>query len=107
MDSMKQQQVDKVDLRLSMLRINDIVYAGVGGEVVTPIYNRLEEASPLKNTVLISIANDRIGYIPDDAMFDTPVFAVKGSPVARGCAEDGIVNGFVEMINSTLLIPKN
>lgn len=101
MDSMKQERVDAVDIRLSLLRIGDIAFAGVNGEVVTTIYERLRNLSPLKDTVLVSIANDRIGYIPSDDMFDAPVFAVNGSPVARGCAEENIVNGIVEMIRSS------
>lgn len=98
---MKQEKVEAVDIRLGLLRIGDIAFAGVNGEVVTTIYERLRNLSPLKDTVLVSIANDRIGYIPSDDMFDAPVFAVNGSPVARGCAEENIVNGIVEMIRSS------
>jgi neutral ceramidase len=46
--------------------------------------------------------NDRIGYIADDASYDTPIFEVKGSPVARGCAEQAIVRGLSNMIRQNM-----
>jgi neutral ceramidase len=47
---------------------------------------------------MMTLVNDRVGYIADDAAYDTPMFEVNGTPIARGCAESGIVNGLVEMI---------
>jgi neutral ceramidase len=47
---------------------------------------------------MITLANDRVGYIADDAAYDRPIFEVNGSPMARGCAETAIVGGLVEMI---------
>jgi hypothetical protein len=76
--------------------VNDIALADVSGEVVTNIYWHLKKASLLANTILISIVNDRIGYVPDNATYDRPIFAVNGSPMARGCVENGIVSGIVE-----------
>jgi hypothetical protein len=50
---------------------------------------------------MITMANGRSGYMPDDASYDTPNFETKASTVARGCAEHGIVNGFVGLIRET------
>jgi len=66
--------------------------------VVTNIYYHLKKSSPLSNTMMITLANDRVGYIIDDAAYDTPIFERAGSPLQRGCAENGIVDGLVEMI---------
>jgi hypothetical protein len=35
----------------------------------------------------------------DDAAYDTPIFEVNGTPAARGCAKNGIVDGLVGMIH--------
>jgi hypothetical protein len=43
-----------------------------------------------------------VGYIVDDAAYDTPIFEVKASPLERGCAEGAIVNGLVDMIEQYL-----
>jgi hypothetical protein len=102
MPDMKQEQVPEVNLRLALIMINQIAFAGVSGEVVTNIYQRLKRESPLANTIMVSLANDRIGYIPDDQAYDRQTFAVSGSPIVRGYAENGIVNGLRAMIGSEL-----
>ena len=102
MADMKQQQVSSVPIHLGLLMLNQVALTAVSGEVVTNIYSHLKQASPLANTILLTIANDRIGYIADDAAYDTPYFEVNGSPAARGCAENGIVTGLVGMINQHL-----
>jgi len=102
MADMKQAQVATVPIHLSLIMLNQIALAGVSGEVVTNIYWHLKKASPLSDTIMVTIANDRIGYIADDAAFDTPIFEVNGTPAARGCAENGIVHGLVDMIDKHL-----
>ncbi|MCS0631151.1 neutral/alkaline non-lysosomal ceramidase N-terminal domain-containing protein [Telluria mixta] len=102
MADMKQQQVDSVPLRLNLIMIGDVALTGVSGEVTNAIGTRLYALSPLTQTFLVSIANDRIGYLPSDAAYDQPLFEVNGSPVARGCAEDAIVNGLSDMIRAAL-----
>jgi hypothetical protein len=102
MESMRQADVDSVDVRLGLLMLNEVALAGVSGEVVTDVYRRLRAASPLAHTILVSIANDRVGYLPDDAAYDRRTFEVHGSPVQRGYAERGIVDGLVAMIGGQL-----
>ena len=89
-----------VTLRLGLIMLNQVAIAGVSGEVVTNIYRHLQKETPLADTILATIVNDRVGYLPDDAAYDRPIFEVNGSPAARGCAEDAIVNGIVAMIRS-------
>lgn len=89
-----------VTVRLGLIQLNQVAITGVSGEVVTNIYRHLQKETPLANTILATIVNDRVGYLPDDAAYDRPIFEVNGSPAARGCAEGAIVNGLVEMIRS-------
>jgi neutral ceramidase len=100
MTDMKQQQVSTMPLHLGLIQLNDVALTGVSGEVVTKIYWHLKRTSPLRNTVMLTIANDRLGYIADDAAYDMPLFEVNGSPLARGCAENAIVNNLTEMIKA-------
>jgi hypothetical protein len=95
-------KVPNVDLRLGVILINDVALASVGGEVVTNINTQLRRSSPLANTIMVTLANDRIGYIADDAAYDRPIFEVNGSPMARGCAENAIVDGLTGMIRTSL-----
>ncbi|WP_446924098.1 neutral/alkaline non-lysosomal ceramidase N-terminal domain-containing protein, partial [Klebsiella pneumoniae] len=102
MSNMNQKQVDNVALRLGLITLNNTALAGVSGEVVTNIGNHLAQKTPLKNTILISMANDRVGYIPDDEAYGRPIFEVKGSPFAQGCAENAIVDHLTSMMNSVI-----
>lgn len=98
MADVAQVQVPSVNLRLGLIMIDQVALAGVSGEVVSRISDHLKKTSPLSDTILISIANDRIGYLADDAAYDRPIFEVNESPVARGYAETSIVDGLVDMI---------
>ena len=88
-------------IRIGVIRINDIALSWVSAEIVYNINAHLKAASPLSNTIMVTMANGRSGYMPDDASYDTPNFESKASTVARGCAENGIVNGFVNLIDKT------
>lgn len=92
MGTMSIAQSPHVVIRLSALMLNDIAIGGVGGEVTTPIYRRLMRQTPFTRTIFATNVNDRIGYIVNDAAYDSPTFEVNGSPVARGCAEAGIAD---------------
>ncbi|MCI3278894.1 neutral/alkaline non-lysosomal ceramidase N-terminal domain-containing protein [Streptomyces cylindrosporus] len=98
METMRQETVDTVPLRLALVALGDVALTGVSGEVITEVHRRLRAESPLARTLLVSLANDRIGYLPDDAHFDRPVHSVNGCPIARGHAENAIVDGLVGLI---------
>ncbi len=88
-----------VPIRLSMVRVNDLVLAGVSGEVFNSIYQRLRDQSPV-NIMMVTHANGSSGYIPSDDAFDDVGYEVTSSSLKRGCAEPGIINGFLEMMQA-------
>ncbi len=94
--------IEAQTLHLDLLMINQIALAGVAAEVVTNIYYHLKQESPLTNTILVSLTNGRLTYIPDDAAYDAPIFEVRASSLKRGCGEGTIVYGFKEMIHKRL-----
>jgi hypothetical protein len=89
----------EIKVRLGLILLNDIAFTSVSGEAVTNVYWRLKKTSPLANTILITMANDSVGYIVDDASYDTPNFEASKTPLVRGCAEDALIDGLVGMIN--------
>jgi neutral ceramidase len=101
MSDMRQTDDSTVDLRLSLVRLGDVALAGVNGEVVTAIGRRLQDASPLPRTVVVSLVNDRVGYLVDDDAFERNTFEVRGCPVRHGHAERTIVDGLLEMIEAS------
>lgn len=94
----KWQDAESVSIRLGLLTINDIALAGVSGEVLTMIQEHLKKGSPIKNTVMITHANGSSGYIPDDAAFAQVSYEITTSHLRPGCAESGIVNGFLKLM---------
>ena len=90
---------DPVPIRLSLLRINDVALAGVSAEVLTMIGQRLKKESPLANTVLVANCNGSSGYLPDDASYEQLSYEIVSSRVQKGCAEKGIVEGFLELLD--------
>lgn len=97
----KIEDADPVPIRLSLLLINDIAIAGISGEVLTNISLRLKRESPFNRTLVVTHCNGSSGYLPDDAAYDQVSYEITTTRVKRGCAEQAIVNGFVEMMNET------
>jgi hypothetical protein len=94
---------EPVNLRLGVIRIGNIALASVNAEIYSPIGLKLKAASPLANTLLVTLANGRAnsGYVPNDAAFGANTFQVLGSRLKPGCAEDSIVNGLVDLIQAS------
>ena len=86
---------DQKTIQLSDIRLNDIAFVGVSGEVFAQLYLNLKKVSPLANTIMVTMTNDRVGYIADDAAYDGPY---TNAEIQRGCAESGIVNGLVKLV---------
>ncbi len=94
---------DPVHIRLGLLRIGNIALTTANAEIYTAIGLKLKAASPLADTLLVTIANGMAnsGYVPNDEAFGANTFQVLGSRLKPGCAEDAIVNGLVDMIQAS------
>jgi hypothetical protein len=88
---------DKLDIQLGLIRINQITITSVSGEVGSDIFLHLKKESPFADLLMITLANDRVGYIPSEAEWDrfTPAYV-------RGCAEKVIVDNLADMMNTSL-----
>jgi Neutral/alkaline non-lysosomal ceramidase, N-terminal len=89
---------DPVNIRLGLVMIDKIPLAGVSGEVFTLIHSRLQKESPFPHTLMITHANGGSGYIPNDAGYDQISYEVTSTHLKPGCAENAIVNGFLDML---------
>jgi Neutral/alkaline non-lysosomal ceramidase, N-terminal len=94
----KIEDAEPVPIRLSLLVIDDVAFAGVSGEVLTNIWLRLKRESPFNRTVMVTHCNGSSGYLPDDAAYDQVSYEIVSTRVKRGCAENAIVNGLTEMM---------
>ena len=82
-----------VNLKVGLLRIGDIHFATVNGEVYSQIAMRLKAEAPANKTILVTLANGsaNAGYIYSDAAYSHLTFQVIGSRLKPGCAEGKIV----------------
>ncbi|MCX6993923.1 MAG: hypothetical protein NT011_12385 [Kiritimatiellaeota bacterium] len=51
--------------RLQVIRLGDIVFVGIPGEMFARLGLELRRRSPFRHTCIIGLANEHIGYIPD------------------------------------------
>lgn len=100
-----------LNVRLSALKIGNVVLTGVSGEVFNQISVKMRNQSPYTYTFMISHCNGSSGYLVTDNSY--PVagesgYADKtkptggyepGSTRAKSGAEAGIINNLLEMIN--------
>ena len=98
------EDADSIPIRLGLIRVGDIAFTAVNGEVFSPIWTRLKKESPVANTMMVTLTNGfaRSGYIPNDAAFGTYTFEVVSSRLKPGFAETAIVNGLLDMLYASL-----
>ncbi len=90
-------EADPLEIRISLLMINNLALTGVSGEVLTRIGLRLKEESPFNETIMITHCNGGSGYLPDDKAYENPGYEIITTRAMSG-AEDAIVNGFLELM---------
>lgn len=89
-----------VQLRLSLLMIDDIAIGAGNAEIFNLIAQRFKKESPIGRSIFVSMANGsgNSGYIPNDAAFGYQTFEVLSSRCKPGYAESAIVNGLLDLI---------
>ena len=89
-----------VNLKVRLLRIGDIHFASVNGEVYSEIATRLKREAPASQTIVVTLANGfaNSGYIYSDAAYSHLTFQVIGSRLKPGCAEDKIVSTVLDLM---------
>ena len=85
-----------VEVRLSVLRIGAIVFAGVNGEVFNQIGVKIKQASPYTQTFFITHCNGSCGYLVADEAIPEGGYEIEVAEVQAG-AETSILEGFTSM----------
>jgi Neutral/alkaline non-lysosomal ceramidase, N-terminal len=89
-----------VEIRLTALRVGDLVLCGISGEVMTEIGMEIKNKSLYPSTVILTHCNGSSGYICTDKAFSEGGYEVKVSrhmpgierPLVRKCV--GMINSF-------------
>jgi hypothetical protein len=90
-----------VNLKVGVLRLGDINFASVNGEVYSQIAMRLKAESPATKTIVVTLANGSAnsGYIYSDEAYSHLTFQVIGSRLKPGCAEGKIVATALDLLD--------
>jgi hypothetical protein len=54
---------------IQVIALDDVALVAIGGELFVEIGREIERRSPFRHTVIVTLANDWIGYIPHGAAF--------------------------------------
>lgn len=85
-------------IRLSALRIGNIILTGVSGEVFNQISVKMRKQSPYTNTFMITHCNGSSGYLVSDDAYAEGGYEVSSTRAKSG-AEKAIIDNLLEMIN--------
>ena len=76
-----------VPLNITVGRIGDVAFVGLGGEVFNEIGKTIKSASPFPCTIVITHCNGTAGYLPTRPSYDAGGYEVQSSSFAPGAAE--------------------
>jgi len=85
-------------LNLTVARVGDIGFVGIGCEVLTEIGMKIKAASPYKHTFVITHCNGAAGYLPPAHLYIEGGYEIKSSPFAPEAA-DMVVKQAVKMLH--------
>ncbi|MHB1000179.1 MAG: GNAT family N-acetyltransferase [Armatimonadota bacterium] len=86
---------------LQVIQFGDVALVGVPGELFTTLGMEIKNRSPFRHTIVTAIANDYIGYIPDEKGMEFggyQTWAGLQSLVEKGTGE-AIVDASVDILN--------
>jgi hypothetical protein len=86
---------------MQVILLGDIAFVGVPGELFAELGMEIKRRSPFRYTYVVGIANDYIGYLPDDKAFDLGGYQTWAtrSYSERGTGES-IVSQAIEILDS-------
>jgi hypothetical protein len=92
-----------VNLKVGLLRLGDLNFVKVNGEVYTNIGLKLKANAPASKTIIVTLANGAAnsGYIYSDDAYSHLTFQVIGSRLKPGCAENRIINTAIDLMHQS------
>ncbi len=87
-----------LEVRLSALKVGNIIFTGVNGEVFNQISVKLRNQSPYNYTFMLTLCNGSCGYLVSDASIPKGGYEVRSTRAKSG-AEKAIIENLLDMIN--------
>jgi neutral ceramidase len=71
---------DEVQTEIMVLRAGDLGFVSMPGELFSEFNTMLRDASPMPQTVVVSLANDYVGYLPTDVGQEQGAYETRMAP---------------------------
>lgn len=90
-----------VETVLQVLALDDVAFVAIPGELFVELGREIKHRSPFAETVIVTLANDWIGYIPHRAAFDEGGYETIFASQSRLAPEAGdlVVDAAVQLLN--------
>lgn len=85
------------EMTVSVARVGEVAFVGLGGEVFNEIGRKIKAASPFAHTVIVTHCNGNAGYLPTTAAYPDGGYEVQSSRFAPG-ADERVVQEAVRML---------
>lgn len=89
---------ETVELELQVIRLGELYLVGIPGEVLVEVGQIIKEGAGDRQTVIVSLANDAIGYICHRAAFDEGGYEPDQASILAPGAAETLAARAVEMI---------
>ncbi|MBN1465846.1 neutral/alkaline non-lysosomal ceramidase N-terminal domain-containing protein [candidate division KSB1 bacterium] len=77
----------RVPLNITVARVGEVAFVGLGAEVLSEIGLAIKAASPFANTIIITHCNGTAGYTPPQHLYVEGGYEIESSPFASTAAE--------------------
>jgi hypothetical protein len=88
-----------VTIPVQTIKMGDVAIAAVAGDLGSEIGREIRTASPVPDTVVVTMLAGSVGYILPDASYRHPGHGLGGSPIKSGCAEQVLPKGIADMLS--------
>jgi hypothetical protein len=78
---------ERVSTHVQALRVGDLGIVGIPGELFAELGLEIKRRSPFRQTCVIELANDSVGYLPARRAFEEGGYEVVSSPFTPGAGE--------------------
>jgi hypothetical protein len=92
-------ETPKAELNVSVARVGEVAFVGLGAEVLTDVGLAIKKASPFEDTWIITHCNGTAGYLPPQDVYVEGGYEVESSSFASTAAAE-VVHRVVKMLHA-------
>jgi hypothetical protein len=97
----KDKDTEPVDLNLWVLRLGDVALVQADVNVLPTVAEKLKNASPLANTLIVALNYGPMRYVVDDASYILNIYEATATRAKQGCAEQSFIDGALQLMMPT------